>query len=353
MAYIPFPAGVGLRSVQWRAPFDTAQANRSAFTGTRQVVELPGGGRWTASGEFVPMIGQDASLNLRAFLAALRGPVHSFALPAFEARQASILPLTSAAQALTAGAGMSVSGRTLTKTGVTNAFDAQVTSAALTGGCVLHFRAGQVNRAFAIGIDPSPALNANETNMDHAFSLTAGGKVQIIENGGFVAEIGNYTPTDLFSIIYTGAAVGYYVNGGLVRSVAKSAGLSLAFDSSFQSSGAVANDVAFTGRALFSAGARAVSLRGFPASSVGVIRAGWFATALFEDGTAQLLTITADANSDASGVCVANFDAPLRKLAYAIIVDFPFAHMSLADVAQWSVDPAQIYQAGFTAEESW
>jgi len=86
MAIITPPAPLPLRQVKWRAPFP-AQVNRSAWTGRRKVVGLPGATVWTASGEFVTLISEANAKPWRAFFVALKGPLGSFRLRASEGQQ--------------------------------------------------------------------------------------------------------------------------------------------------------------------------------------------------------------------------------------------------------------------------
>lgn len=354
MGYVPFPTGVSVRSLRWRAPFDTSQVNRSEFTGNRQVVELPGAGRWSVSGEFVTMIGQAQSYKPRSFLAALRGPKNFFALPAWEARQASQLPLLASRQPLANPINVSISGRDVTKTASNGNYDGQaVSNAGLTSGCILMFRAGGTG-AFAAGINTDPFTNAVYTSLDYAFFCEAGEPIQIYEQAnGFLGNFGYPVPGDLFTIIYTNAQVLYFINGALVRAVSASAGQTFYFDCSLRDIGTTISDIGFAPRNNVSAGATSALLFGFSASLPRQILGGWLATALFEDGSSQPLMVIQDAPSDSLGRATALFDAPLRRAAYAIVLDYPFAHMALADAAEWGVDPGQIYSAGFTAEEAW
>ncbi len=354
MGLIPFPSTVKVRGVQWQPPFDTAQANRSEFTGGRQVVELPGGGRWGASGEFVPMIGQDASLDVRRFLASLRGPLNFFALPAWEKRKSTALGILGSKATFTNWGNTVVTGRTITKNAGTNGvFDAgTISSFPWAGSFTCMFRcASSTSLGVYAGANLDPTTDNLPTSIDHAFRFF-NGRVAIYESGVFVQDFGKFTADDLFGISYAGLTLRYFINGAVVRTVTLAGSLSFSFDSSFSGVGDTITDVVFSSYGLANAGDRSATLNGLDASQL-VLRAGWFATALFADGTAQLLTLTEDAISNGSGVATASFDAPLRKTAIGIVTDYPFAHMSLADQAGWSVDPGQIYGAGFTAEESW
>jgi hypothetical protein len=92
MAIIPMPTG-GIRSIRWQF-LQPSQVNRSAWTGRRQVVALPGAARWEASVELRPML-SDSDVSLwRGFLARLRGQQNTFRLRAVEQAQISgVTPL--------------------------------------------------------------------------------------------------------------------------------------------------------------------------------------------------------------------------------------------------------------------
>ncbi len=86
MAIITPPARLPLRRVQWRRT-RVQQHNRSDWTGSTQVVRLPGATRWSVSGEFAPMVTQAAARRWIAFFEALDGMVNSFPVVAVEAAQ--------------------------------------------------------------------------------------------------------------------------------------------------------------------------------------------------------------------------------------------------------------------------
>lgn len=86
MTLITPPAALPVRRIQWQRR-QPAQVNRSGWTGRRQVVGLPGGSLWTASGEFVPLVKQSNVLQWRGFFASLRGPFNTFNLTAVEEAQ--------------------------------------------------------------------------------------------------------------------------------------------------------------------------------------------------------------------------------------------------------------------------
>lgn len=85
MAVIAMP-GFGIRSVDWVLD-QPAQVNRSEFTAKRRVMPL-GRGFWAASVGLRPLYAHEVG-KWRGFLAALRGQVNVFDLPAVEAAQIS------------------------------------------------------------------------------------------------------------------------------------------------------------------------------------------------------------------------------------------------------------------------
>ena len=86
MTLITPPAALPVRRIQWQLR-QPAQLNRSGWTGRRQVVGLPGGAMWSASGEFTPIVTQADVLKWRGFFTSLRGPFNTFNLTAVEEAQ--------------------------------------------------------------------------------------------------------------------------------------------------------------------------------------------------------------------------------------------------------------------------
>lgn len=115
MAIIQPPSPLPLRHLRLdlRRP---AQANRSGWTGRRQVVLLPGASRWSAKGEFAPRVG-DANARLwRSFFVKLDGIANSFPLRVVEKQQ------TTAANPTISGAGQT--GSSVALTGLTGSVGA-------------------------------------------------------------------------------------------------------------------------------------------------------------------------------------------------------------------------------------
>ena len=98
MAIIFPPKPLPLRNIKWRCPFP-AQENESGWTGTGKIVGLPGAQKWSATGEFVTIIGEDRGKPWRGFFMSLMGPVHSFPVYAGEQIQTVVANPTVAAGA--------------------------------------------------------------------------------------------------------------------------------------------------------------------------------------------------------------------------------------------------------------
>lgn len=82
MTLIALPPSISFVSVQWTPPSTKVQVNRSAWTGARRGVRLPGGARWAAKATLPPVVNDPVKESAWAgFLAALDGPFNSFRLP--------------------------------------------------------------------------------------------------------------------------------------------------------------------------------------------------------------------------------------------------------------------------------
>lgn len=88
------------------------------------------------------------------------------------------------------------------------------------------------------GLNSDPTTDASDASLDYAFYF-ANGTIQIHESNSLISSHGSYTVNDYFVIAYDGANVKYYVNGVLVRKVARATGSALYFDSSFWEAGAL------------------------------------------------------------------------------------------------------------------
>lgn len=87
MAVIALPRTIRFAtSVAWQLD-RPAQVNVSGYTGRRQIVANPWHGKWSAKVELAPIVGENNMLQWRAFLAALKGQINTFHLPASEGPQ--------------------------------------------------------------------------------------------------------------------------------------------------------------------------------------------------------------------------------------------------------------------------
>lgn len=86
MSLVNPPATIPIRSIQW-ALKQPHQANRSGWTGRRQVLTTPGGSYWSCSAELIDIKGETAAKKWRAFFNSLEGQVHYFPVIAVESKQ--------------------------------------------------------------------------------------------------------------------------------------------------------------------------------------------------------------------------------------------------------------------------
>lgn len=86
MTTISPPIPLPISSVKWRI-IEPAQVNRSAWTGRRKVIGLPGAARWTATVDMQPVVGEANMLRWRGWIASLRGSINTFPLRAVERQQ--------------------------------------------------------------------------------------------------------------------------------------------------------------------------------------------------------------------------------------------------------------------------
>lgn len=93
MSLITVPSAFKARRIVWRL-IRPSQVNRSGYTGRRVVTSNPWHGRWEADIDLVELEPSDA-MAVRAFLAALDGPINTFRLPVVNETQTSATIITS------------------------------------------------------------------------------------------------------------------------------------------------------------------------------------------------------------------------------------------------------------------
>jgi hypothetical protein len=121
-------------------------------------------------------------------------------------------------------------------------------SESYTGACALSFKFNQTSLYLMVGLNTDPTTDDSYTSIDYAIYGRTDGYTQIYESGvaGAVSS-SPYTIDTVFSIIYDGQYVRYFVNGALAREVVAAAGLTFYLDSAFGQPGAGATIVSWNG----------------------------------------------------------------------------------------------------------
>ena len=155
--------------------------------------------------------------------------------------------------ALLVSGGMTVKGRIAEKTSGSGAWDSQVYSdISYTDGAYVSCVVGTANKVFMIGLNSDPTTDANYTSIDYAIYPSmngAGGTpiLQIYESGVYKGDFGGaWSPGTPLAVVYDGYNIRYYAGHALVyTSLQPGTGKTLYLDSSFNSVGAKATNIAF------------------------------------------------------------------------------------------------------------
>ena len=141
----------------------------------------------------------------------------------------------------------SPSAGTYTKsTGSANVWNGQVySSEGYTKNVYCAARASQTNGHIMFGLNSDPATDGNYTSLDYAWYFLDSAILVIYENGVQVASYGAYTTSTVLSITYDGSNVQYWKDGVIQRTVARSTGNPLYFDTSFYTLSSSLNSVQF------------------------------------------------------------------------------------------------------------
>ena len=143
----------------------------------------------------------------------------------------------------------STSGHTtMTKTGGSDLTwnNARVySSEGISAPCYMSFKASQINKYIAIGLNSDPATGINYTNIDYCFIPRDNGYVGIYENGTDRSIETAYTTSTIFEIIYDGTNINYYMDGVLKRTIARTDSGPLYLDSSFYGLNGAVNSLSF------------------------------------------------------------------------------------------------------------
>ena len=106
-----------------------------------------------------------------------------------------------------------------TKTGSTNAWDAQVYSAEVYPACFVTFTVPNNTHDVAVGLSLVPTTDASYASINFAWVPSNAGTAAIYESGTSVASGITYAANDVFAITYDGFIVRYLHNGKVVRGV--------------------------------------------------------------------------------------------------------------------------------------
>lgn len=136
------------------------------------------------------------------------------------------------------GAGMTRSGNTITRASGGGAWDAGARGVEFFyGGAFVSALPGATNKALMFGLSSDPSIDANYTSIDYAWYLKADGTLESRWSGSNTVTHGAYTTATALAITYDNGEIKWVKDGALVRSKTVSAGLALAFDSSYFTAG--------------------------------------------------------------------------------------------------------------------
>jgi hypothetical protein len=134
----------------------------------------------------------------------------------------------------TTGAITTINYTAFTKTGgVNGVWDSQVySSEGFIRGAQCAAKANNTNTRTMFGLNSDPTSNSNFDTLDYAFYFNAG-TISIYESNASIGNFGTYSTNTVLQIVYDGTNVRYFVDGAVVRTVARAIGNALYFDSSF------------------------------------------------------------------------------------------------------------------------
>ena len=143
--------------------------------------------------------------------------------------------------------GITISGSTATSPSGTS-WDKEIYS--LEGSSVFAKATAGITGVSAIrfGLDNDPSASPSWPGIDYGWYLTsANNDPKIYENGVLVETfVGARNPGDVFSVVYDGIHVRYFINDQLKRTTAATGSPKLYFDSSFQTGLSEMTDISFT-----------------------------------------------------------------------------------------------------------
>lgn len=101
------------------------------------------------------------------------------------------------------------------------------------------------NNWMMFGLNSDPLSDSSYASLDYAWYFTNGGGLYIYENGNYIGYYDVYYTSTECKVEYDGSFVTYYKDGAAQRTVARSQGVSLYFDSSFYSIGGALQNVGY------------------------------------------------------------------------------------------------------------
>jgi hypothetical protein len=128
-------------------------------------------------------------------------------------------------------------------------WDTQIYSRnAQVGSAFLSFKTNRTTDHLMVGLNSDPTTDANYTSIDYAWYAEAAGIAYIYESGSNVNAIGYgaYTASTVFSIVYDGSNIIYYLDGVEKRRVATTANRTFYLDSSLYSPDKEVNNIVFS-----------------------------------------------------------------------------------------------------------
>ena len=99
-----------------------------------------------------------------------------------------------------------------------------------------------------MGLNSDPttrSTNSDYITLDYAWYIDGGGGLYIYESGAYIGYYGSHNITSVYSVVYDGKAVKYYVDGVLQREKTTTADIRFYLDSSFATIGAEARSIRF------------------------------------------------------------------------------------------------------------
>ena len=140
------------------------------------------------------------------------------------------------------------SGSEFVKVSDNGSWNGQVYSKQGYKECRVTYKIGQTNAYIMVGLNSDPTTDANYASIDYCWYTQANGSLNIYESGSPISSISGhttYTTGDELIVEYSNGVVRYYHNGVLCRSVDRTYGTPLYFDSSFYTVSGKVYDVYF------------------------------------------------------------------------------------------------------------